>query len=893
MLIGRRTELAHLHERRREASLGRGGLVLICGEAGIGKTRLLAEFKASLASARVRVTAAQCRQYAGRPYGPILDSLGRIDAAAAKLEPAASRAEQFERISSAYLTASRRGAVVVLLEDLQWTDPATLELLATLAAAASSERLLFVATYRTGAMPESDPLFAAIGRLGSLRGASTVELDELQRPELAAFIENALEGLPEVAQGTRKEIARLSEGNPLFAEELMKNALDRKRAGATRSALPTTIRAAVRERLAPLGPEDFDVLAHAAVVGRQFGATLLATAIDLPRARVERALQRARALQLIVEERSGEFRFRHALTRETIYEDFLGVQLRALHRRIAAALEELPGREHVLQALAYHWWAADEGLKAVEYAERAGDEAMSVFAYEEAIRFFGYAADFVPHHSAAGAALRRKIMRALTLNGERGQALRVGEETAAILERLGDLAQECDVRIDWAVESYNLGLPDATAPLVAMLPRLEPPEHAAIRSRLEITRAQLLAIAGREDEALAILASLGSSAPGEDRTEQLSYFATKALVCQRRADIDGFLENTNRMLAIATDERRLAHRAMTLSNMAGVLTRVGRLDGVEGYLAEAVALARPRHFQAQLAIALAYSVALHYRRGEFREAKSAANQVLEIETDHTLPGLHLAAYGCAIGLLTGDDDLVARCYDEARAARNGQIGLVGFAYAERSIANGNPDEARRLLARALRSSGGTGMAPFDLYLAVARWGAEADLELARTELESARAVNRHSVHGGILALFDAYVAARSLDNAAARRLGAEAAAAFGALGLPLWEADALRLAGQVESAREIYARIGAVARLRELERRAAGEPSASATAAREGVFTSREREVAELVGAGLSNAEIAHKLGVTVKAVEKHLGAIYKKLDFSSRSKLIVYMQAH
>jgi DNA-binding CsgD family transcriptional regulator len=890
MLIGRRDELAHLHERRREASLGRGGLVLVSGEAGIGKTRLLAEFKASLASARVRVASAQCRQFAQRPYGPILDSLSRIDPTAATLEPAASRGEQFERISGAYLAAARRG-VVVLLEDIHWTDPATLELLATLATAAASERLLFVATYRTEAVPEDDPMFAAIGRLGSLRGATTIELAELHRPELAAFIDSALDGLPEIAQTTRKEIARLSEGNPLFAEELMKNALERKRTGVARGALPTTIRAAVRERLAPLDAEDFDVLAHGAVVGRQFDSALLEIALDIPRARIERALQRARALQLIVEERPGEFRFRHAMTRETIYEDFLTVQLRVLHRRIAAALDEMPAGNVALQALAYHAWAGEEGAKAAVYGERAGDEAMQVYAHEEAIRFYGYATDYLPRDSADSVRVRRKIIRAFAFAGERAQALTLAAETAGILERLGDLAQELEVRIDWAVESYNLGLEEINEPLAQMLPRLTAAEHAPIRTRLEVTRAQLLAIRDRESEAEAILAATNPPDAVADPIAALSYFATKALLAQHHCDIDGFLENTERMLEVATGEAQVASRIKALSNAAAVLARIGRLEEVDRYILEAETLARANNFRSLLAILLSCAVAVRYRRGELREAASLANEVLGIATDHTVPGLQLAAYGCAVGLLTGDEELVRRCYDESLAAREYQIGLPGFAYAERAIRSGRADEARHLLTRALRGSGGAGQAPFDLYLAVARWGDERDVDTARADLSRLCAGDPHPVHRAVLSLFEAYAAQRFHQPDAAKRHALDAAQGFGLLGLPLWEADAARIAGRPDAAVEIYRRIGAVSRLRDVERRTVERTSDVAVPANEGVFTLREREVAELVGAGLSNAEIGDKLGVTVKAVEKHLGAIYKKLDFSSRSKLIVYMR--
>ena len=111
------------------------------------------------------------------------------------------------------------------------------------------------------------------------------------------------------------------------------------------------------------------------------------------------------------------------------------------------------------------------------------------------------------------------------------------------------------------------------------------------------------------------------------------------------------------------------------------------------------------------------------------------------------------------------------------------------------------------------------------------------------------------------------------------------------IGFPLWEADARKLAGELERAKASYERIGAIARLREMERHKR-LPTGTRTAQNGEVLTTRERSVAELVAQGRSNGEIADKLGVTTKAVEKHLGSIYKKLAVPSRAKLIVLLQA-
>jgi predicted ATPase len=131
-LIERREELELLHECRRRASAGRGGLVLLGGEAGVGKTRLLTEFTRSLNVPRLRVVVAHCREFAQRPYAPVLDLLAQLDAQAESLAPARSRDEQFEPLIRAFGRESERSTIVALIEDLHWSDPATAELIAAI-----------------------------------------------------------------------------------------------------------------------------------------------------------------------------------------------------------------------------------------------------------------------------------------------------------------------------------------------------------------------------------------------------------------------------------------------------------------------------------------------------------------------------------------------------------------------------------------------------------------------------------------------------------------------------------------------------------------------------------------------------------------------------------------
>ena len=732
-LIGRDAELAHLHERRRQASRAHGGLVLVAGEAGVGKSRLLAEFRASLAGLRVRAVASHCRQFAQRPYGPILDALAGLDPARAHLEPAPSRGEQFERIVNAFLVAARRRCVIALIEDIHWTDPASIELLAALAERAASERLLLVASYRPEASTEVSALFAGIARLANPSGTSRISLQPLAGAELRALIDGALLETQRLPSETVAAVARLSEGNPLFAEELLKSALERHCAGSSTDGLPTTIRAAVLERLEPLSAGEFEILAQAAVIGRRFGTALLEATLDAPRESVRRTLARARTLQLIVEESSDDFRFHHALTREAIYESFLGVQRRELHRRIALQLEAGDPAARAIVDLAYHWWAARDGAKAALYGERAGDEAMRVFAYDEAVRFYRYAAEFVERLSQRGAGLLAKISRAFARNGERAEALRYAIDCAEVYERLGDLQGEAEMREDWATQAANLGLGDPIAPL---------------------------------------------SVPGPDvdRMVRLSYFATRAILCANETDIEGYEGNVRAMLEL-TDESKISHRPLILCNAAKVLADAARLERAASCIDEAQSISRRLNLRAQIAVAHALDVRLRYLRGELNTARTALEAALAIGTDDANARLYIAVNGSLLARLLGDEVLLERCSHHPAGPDDGPSALIGLPRAERLAADGRTAEAANTLAAALQREDAA-RSPHEVYLGIARWGTASDVALARERLESFAARTQDLVHRATLPLFEALVAARSGDAAAARTHGARAADAF-------------------------------------------------------------------------------------------------------------------
>ena len=190
--------------------------------------------------------------------------------------------------------------------------------------------------------------------------AGRIELGPLQGVELQTFIDEAL-GRMALPDETRRAIAHAGDGNPFFTEELLKNAVERKfdsRPGSNRRDLPQTVRATLLERLRPFDEVERRIVAHAAVIGRSFGLDLLAATLETEPSLLMPTLRRARDFQLVEEVNCKSFRFRHGLTRDAIYGEFLGAELQPRHRTIALALESAPPERRSLEALAYHWWAA-------------------------------------------------------------------------------------------------------------------------------------------------------------------------------------------------------------------------------------------------------------------------------------------------------------------------------------------------------------------------------------------------------------------------------------------------------------------------------------------------------------------------------------------------------
>ncbi|MBV9648077.1 MAG: AAA family ATPase, partial [Candidatus Eremiobacteraeota bacterium] len=411
VLVGRREELCVLNDGRKGLAQSRGTAILISGEAGIGKSRLLTEFLKAAAEGRARnVASAQCLEVARRPFGPIREWLGALtprrprehspairealahivpeliaDAPDRKLE----KADVFAALAAYLRATADERATILSIEDLHWADASTLEFIAFLTTRLAGARLMLVATYRSEETGTNDALASAVTRMLREPVVHRIELQGLAPREVRELLERALEGHPPLSHAALADVSARSEGNPFFAEELLRSALEHRDAHSP-PGLPLSIRTGILERFATLSDEERRIITGAAVLGYRFEPRVLAQTVGCELRSVLAAVRRARNLNLIVDDGAtpAPFRFRHAITQQTIYGDQLSFDARLTHERILQIVETANGAETNLDQLAYHAWAAKNDAKTLKYNERAGEAAIRMHGVAEARTYF-------------------------------------------------------------------------------------------------------------------------------------------------------------------------------------------------------------------------------------------------------------------------------------------------------------------------------------------------------------------------------------------------------------------------------------------------------------------------------------------------------------------------
>ena len=533
VFVGREPEVESLRAAFDDALAGRGHLVLLAGEPGIGKTRTADELSTYARLRGAQVLWGRCHEGEGAPaYWPwvqvvrgyahdrdrsdlrselgsgasviaqvvpeIAQHLPDIEPAPA-LEPEQARFRLFDSIAAFLKNAAQRQPLVLLLDDLHWADEPSLLLLRHLTPELAVGRLLVVATYRDVELGRHHPLAATLGELVRHGTTQRIALRGLSEEDVGRYIEITTARTPPPSLTTA--VFQETEGNPFFVAEVVRllateGRLDQRNDAHWSVSIPQGVREVVGRRLEQLTEKCNEVLAVAAVIGREFASSVIADVAEIDHDDVLAACEEAEGARIIDPSSGGRaYRFSHALIRETLYDELPQSRRIKLHRSIGEVLEALPREldQASLAELAHHFSRAAPGGdvdRAVTYARRAAVAADASLAYEEAARLYRLALDNLELTSTADDRTRFELMMALGAANKRAANIDDSRDAfraaSTIAEGLGDAEAMAEGALGFARPGLRAGLPDHD--LIEML------EHALAHYPVEATpmRARLL-----------------------------------------------------------------------------------------------------------------------------------------------------------------------------------------------------------------------------------------------------------------------------------------------------------------------------------------------------------------------------------------------------------------
>lgn len=447
--VGREAERLHLWNLWRETCAGARRLVLLGGEAGVGKTSLVTQLAQHAHVEGATVLYGRCDEDLGVPFlawAQALDHLVReaeqtiliryanrhggdlqrlVPALAERVpqlpaprqsDPETERYALYAAVHGLLQVVSGHEPLLLLLDDLHWADGPSLSLLHHVASVESSSAVMVLGTYRDDSdLSRGHPLAELLADLHREQGVERLTLAGMPADDVAAMVESAVgHKLDEGGRELALQITQETAGNPFFAGELLRhlnesgaivqdgNGRWHLRGEIADLGLPQSVREVVGRRVASLGSDTEAVLSAASVIGRDFDLDLLQAVTELPEARVLDLLEQAEGASLLKEdrERAGSFAFAHAIIEYTLYEELGATRRARLHRRVGEVLERRAGEQagELLGQLAYHWAEAKspaDAAKAIRYSEMAAERAVAQLAPGEAVRWYRQALDLL------------------------------------------------------------------------------------------------------------------------------------------------------------------------------------------------------------------------------------------------------------------------------------------------------------------------------------------------------------------------------------------------------------------------------------------------------------------------------------------------------------------
>ncbi len=897
-LVGRADALAVVREAEQDLLAGRVRVLAVFGEAGVGKSRLIEEFAAGGAAL------AACTLDTAAPYAPFHALWRQLDARDAVVfrrrpdlrtvlagitgaeEPPRTGAADtgddehkrrlFDAAAEALALYAARGPVRLILEDAQWSDLASLELVYHLALVLHAIPLALALTVRDGELEEQRA--GVVARLLRLPGTAEVRLGPLSPAEAEAVLDHELRRAPRaLTRAQRRAIATAAAGNPLYLRELARHA---GASAAPPETLPTSLGASVRARLREL-PADVQAVVRAASALGEFDEDLVAEVTGSDASEVAAALRTAIDAGFLVRPDQPwlDLRFSHELVRRAVHDDVLPAERRRLHRAMLRRLDGAPQLDPAFTRRALHAWAAGDRAAAASWNERAGDAAFARYAFADA-------ADLYHRANAASeapeSALLDKEALALERAGRPAAALPLlGRCLAAYAQR--DALVRVRVLLRIARAEFRAARADEARATIerarALLGSGSSAEHYAVH----VFRAWLAATAKDGEAAFGALAQAEPHRAHAEREWVMRAYEAAAIAAEFRRDLPSWRASYEGMIAAAESSGDVVRHVGALGNFANSAFYLGEtalalaLDGRAFELAE-------RERCLELVPHVLAIQAHHYLMvGDLARARRIVELALPACVEYPTSELIATATGVVLAVRAADAALLERCLREAlleRALRSGvpwQLMAAVPALTEYHAAGERFERARGVVRSAVRALASGRDVGGNVLLAVAEYGLDGEFPQVEGWLAAETRAWPHTV--GYLHLYRAFTARSGGERA---RHARAAVGPFRDAGYRWLEARAHELAGDAAAARELYLACGAARDVERLAERGARKPGAF----ERGRLTAREQQVAELAVEGMSNREIGTKLSLSDRTVEHHLGAVFAKLGVRSRGEL-------
>jgi DNA-binding NarL/FixJ family response regulator len=739
-LVGREAELREIEDALAAAAEGRPSFLILGGEAGAGKSRLVLEAAARADAAGRRVLLGGCLDIGdgGLPFLPIAEMLRTLVRAipAARLdelvgpawrelalispaladaarsdeitapapvgEPsgALGQARLFERLLQLLSRLAAAAPSLVVIEDVQWIDRSTRDLLVFLARNLTTERLLIVLTQRIDTALEADPGSAWLADLARSRGSRRLVVPALDRRAVAEQL-RALTGesqAPELVE----QLWRRSDGNPMFIEELVQAGIP---AADTR---PRSLDEMLLARVSALSPEARRAIDAVAVAARPLDEPILATVLDATEQQVVASIREGLAQAVLMRDSAGRCLFRHELLREVVEDRLLPSERRALHERFAAALQIERSSSGVASGhaaeLAYHWLGAGRTVEAFTAALAAAAEAQSVFAHVDALRFYERAIELEAQLPAASRPspreaieLRRRASDAADLAGSFERARELVSEALAMTDPVADpvTAGRLHARLGylgWAAGLGSAALEEHRE--AARLIPADPPSEDRARVLAGLASALFGAAQWAESRDIAveaIAAAEAAAAPYEEsRARNILGSALVGL-----GEVDAGIVELQRARELAQRSAPPNGLIIAYHNLALNLLQADRFEEALGEAQAGIEVARRSGLERRFGLDLAALAAeILVRLGRWQEADATTSAALELDPQGE-GTIYLATVRGRLAALLGEADEARRRLESIdRHDLDADVAAeLAAARAEANLLAGDPDAA--------------------------------------------------------------------------------------------------------------------------------------------------------------------------------------------------------